>query len=122
MTDYVVADPALPAVELKLGKRILSLCFTYEAMALTEQEFRKLGQPINILHALDFDSLDASTLAALLYAALITHQPAITLAEIPALIKFRHIGKIRESLMLAFVASLAEPAEATETDPLDQSK
>jgi hypothetical protein len=117
-----VADPSLPAVELKLGKKTLYLCFTYEAMALTEQEFRKLGQTVNVLHALDFNTLDASSLAALLYAALVTHQPETVLTDIPALIQFRYIGKIREALMLAFVASLADPTEDAENDPLEQAE
>jgi hypothetical protein len=80
---------------------------------------RKLGVKINMLKALDFETLDATTLSSLLYAAVITHDPSFTPESAVALITFKNIGTIRESLLYAFVASLAEPEEESTEAPLD---
>jgi hypothetical protein len=113
-------DPTLPKVELKLGRKTYYLCFTYGALTQAEAELRKLGVKTNMLKALDFETLDATTLSALLYAAILTHDPSITPESAAALIVFKNIGKIREALLYAFVASLADPVdeEASEDAPL----
>jgi len=98
----------LPKVELTLGGETYHLCFTFDALALAEANLRKLGVEVNMLQALDFNTLDATKLSALLYAAMVTHEPSITPKFAASLIKFRNIGKIRESLAFAFVAALAD--------------
>lgn len=115
-------DPTLPKVELKLGKKTYFLCFTYAALIQAEAELRKLGVKVNMLKALDFETLDATTLSSLLYAAILTHDPSITPEAAATLISFKNIGKIRESLLYAFVASLADlddeaPSEDAPLDP-----
>jgi hypothetical protein len=114
-------DPTMPKVELKLADKQYFLCFTYGSLIKAEAELRKLGVKVNMLKALDFETLDATTLSAVLYAAILTHDPSITPESVSSLITFKDIGKIRESLLYAFVASLAEPEEESQEAPLDQA-
>ncbi len=113
-------DPTLPKVELKLGKQTYNLAFTFASLAIAEQQMRKLGQPINIFHALDFEALDASAMTALLYAALIPGHPEVTLADVPKLITVRAIPKIKQALFDAFVLSMVDPEDVADA-PLEQA-
>jgi hypothetical protein len=123
MTDVNVAgnpaiDPTLPKVELTLGKKTYFLCFTFEALALAQSILRDNGIDCNLLQSLDLTILQADRLVPLLYAALITHDPTISLEEVFKLVKFRTLAKVFEAIVLAYGASMADPDEdAAPTDP-----
>jgi hypothetical protein len=111
-------DPTLPKVPLKLGRATYHLCFTFAALPLAEAEFRKQGVEVNLLSALDLSSLDATKFVPLLYAGLLTHDPAITPEQAAKLVTLRNYPAIYQAIGEAFVASLAEPEDVP---PLDQA-
>ncbi|ADW69013.1 hypothetical protein [Granulicella tundricola] len=112
-------DPTLPKVELKLKGKTYHLCFTFAALATAEAALKKIGHEINIFHALDFANLGAESLAAILYAALITETPDFNLLEVPTLITMRDIPAIKQALFDAFALSMVEPDKDAKADPLE---
>jgi hypothetical protein len=111
-------DPTLPKVQLTLGGETYFLCFTFGALALAEAKLRANGIECNMLHALDLSSLDANRVVPLLYAAMITHDPAIKFENVAALVTLRNLGSIFEGITAAYAASLADPAdEAGKAEP-----
>ncbi len=113
-------DPTLTRTEVKRGKNTFYLCFTFKALALAQKNLRSIGVECNLLHALDMTSMDAERLVPLLYAALLTHQPKITVDQVWELVTFRNLGLIFEGLAAAWQASLAEPSEEeTKADPTE---
>jgi hypothetical protein len=103
-------DPTLPKIEIKLGKDSYFLCFTFGALALAQKNLRAIGIGCNLLHALDLSNLDASQLVPLLYAALISHQPKISIDKVISLVSIKNLGMIFEGIAQAYGASLAEPS------------
>jgi hypothetical protein len=114
-------DPTLPKVELKLGKKAYHLCFTFEALALAESEFRKRGIKVNLIEALDLSALDASRVVPLLYAALVTHDPEITIDQVSKLVTLRDLVKIYGAIVKAYSESLAEPDKDAADSPLAEA-
>jgi hypothetical protein len=114
-------DPTLPKVELTLSGKKYYLCFTFEALALAESEFRKQGIKVNLIEALDLSSLDASRVVPLLFAALITHDPELTIEQAAKLVKLRNLPKIFEAIVQAYAASLAEPDKDANEAPLAEA-
>jgi hypothetical protein len=113
-------DPTMPRVPLKIGKETLYLCFTLEAIARAQSILRANGFECSLIQALDFSTLQADNIVPLLYAGLITHKPEITLEEIFKIVKFRHIPKVLEAIVLAYGESMAEPDE--DADPVDPNE
>jgi hypothetical protein len=114
-------DPTLPKVELVLGGVTYHPVFTFAALAVAEAELKKVGQVVNIFHAIDFNNMDATNMVALLYASLITHHPEVKLESIPSLVTMKQIPDIRQALFDAFVLSMADPSEV-KPDPLAQGE
>ena len=104
-------DPTLPKIAIKLGKETFYLCFTFGALITAQKNLRDIGVNVNLLHALDLSDMDALKLVPLLYAALLSHQPKITLDRVTALVTIRNLGSIFEGIAQAYGASLAEPTE-----------
>ena len=115
-------DPTLPKVSVTLDGTVHYLVFTFGALALAEAELRKQGVSVNMLQALDFDTLDATRFVPLLYAALITHDPAITPEKVAKLVTIRNYPALYQALGEAFIASLAEPDKDAEPAPLAQAE
>ncbi len=103
-------DPTLPKIEIKLGKETYYLCFTFGALALAQKNLRDVGVDVNLLHALDLSTMDALRLVPLLYAALLSHQPKITLDKVTSLVTIKNLGMIFEGIAAAYGASLADPS------------
>jgi hypothetical protein len=103
-------DPTLPKIEIKLGGDRYFLCFTFGALSLAQKNLRDIGVECNLLHALDLSTMDALRLVPLFYAALLSHQPKITLDKVTSLVTFRNMGMIFEGITQAYGASLAEPS------------
>jgi hypothetical protein len=113
-------DPALPKVEIKLGTETFYLCFSFGALALAQKHLRDAGVECNLLHALDLSSMDALKVVPMLYAALITHQPKITLDKVASLVTLKNLGAIFEGITRAYIASLADPSdEDKKADPIE---
>lgn len=111
-------DPTLPKIEIKLDGKSYFLCFTFGALALAQAHLKAAGIDCNLLHALDLTSVDPIRLPLLLYAALITHQPTMTVAEATALVTMKTLGPIYEGVIKAYGASLADPVtEDVKADP-----
>jgi hypothetical protein len=104
-------DPTLPKVPLKLGKETYFLCFTFGALATAQKNLRDIGVNVNLLHALDLSDMDALKLVPLLYAAMLSHQPKITLDKVTSLVTLKNLGSIFTSIAQAYSDSLAEPSE-----------
>lgn len=113
-------DPTLPDVKLTLGDTTYNLCFTFAALRLAEVELKKMGEPVNIFHAFDFDNMDAGKMVSLLYAAVVTDKPEIQLESIPKLITLRDVAKIKQALFDAFTLSIVEPDKDAPAVPLDK--
>jgi hypothetical protein len=112
------ADPTLPHIEILLDGTKYDLCFTFGALALAQKQLRVQGIIVNLLHALDLSSLDAERVVPLLYAALITHQPDISIEAVAKLVTMRNLGNIFEGVAKAYGESLAEPSpEDVKPDP-----
>jgi len=111
-------DPTLPRAEIKLGAESYYLCFNFGAIAIAQKSLRDIGVEVNLLHALDLSNMDAINLVPLLYAALITYQPKITLDKVTSLVTLKNLSIIFRGIGDAYVASLSEPSsEATPSDP-----
>lgn len=66
--------------------------------------------------------MDALRLVPLLYAAMLSHQPKITIEKVTSLVTMKNMGKIFEGIALAYGASLADPSgEDVKADP-DQAE
>jgi len=111
-------DPTLPKIELDLDGKSYSLCFTFGALAIAQKGLRSAGVECNLLLALDISHLDAERLPCLFYAALITHQPKMTVEKATELITMRTLDRIGGAVINAYMASLAEPSpEDVKPDP-----
>src|ERR1700730_3720240 len=111
-------DPTLPKLDINLGKEGVFLCFTFGALALAQKNLRSIGVDCNLLHALDLSGLDASQLVPLLYAALISHQPKISIDKVVSLVTIKNLGMIFDGIAHAYGASLADPSpEDVKPDP-----
>jgi hypothetical protein len=111
-------DPTLPKTDIKLDGKTYFMCFTFGALALAQSKLRAQGIVVNLLHALDLSSLDAERVVPLLYAALITHQPDISIEAVAKMVSMRNLGNIFEGIATAYAASLAEPTpEDAKPDP-----
>lgn len=115
-------DPTLPKIAIKLGKDTYYLAFTFGALSLAQKNLRDIGVECNLLHALDLSTMDALHLVPLLYAALLSHQPKITIDKVTSLVTIKNLGMIFEGIVQAYGASLADPSpEDVKADP-DQAE
>ena len=113
-------DPTMPKVTVTLDGATYNLAFTFASLATAETEMKKLGKPINIFHAMDFDALDATSMIALLYAALLPGHPEISIDHLPSMLTVKAIPAIRQALFDAFVLSMVEPGDIKPV-PLEQA-
>lgn len=124
IADKAATDPALPKVPLVLNGKTYHLVFTFAALRIAEREFAKMGTPINIFQQFDFDNMSAEKMTALLYAAIVTDSPELTIADVPSLITMRDIPAIREAVAVAFTLSITPPDQLAKhakagVDPLE---
>ena len=121
MPKYKVAgvpgvDPTLPDVQLTLGDTTYILVFSFAALAIAASHLRAKGIQVNLLHSLDLSALDADRLGPLLYAALITHQPSITIDKALSLVTMHSLGTVFEKIVEAYAASLADNTKKSGTE------
>ncbi|HTF67031.1 MAG TPA: hypothetical protein VK638_30545 [Edaphobacter sp.] len=110
-------DPTFPKVPLTLGNQTYYLCFTFGALALAEARLRADGVSVNLLHSLQLDQVDATRLPALLYAAVLAHQPDATFGEVAFLVTLKTLGPIFDAIVEAYRLSLSDPSEEEKGNP-----
>ena len=109
-------DPTLPLVEITLGDKTFNLCFTFTAFSVAATTLRARGIQCNLLQSLDLSTVDADRVGPLLYAAMLTQHPTITIEQVEALITFPELGNIVEKIVEAYSASLADPVKKSGTE------
>ena len=106
------ANPTIKSTPITIDSKEYSLVYDFAALATAEAALRKQGVQANLLHALNLSELDASGLAALLYAGLMRENPKLTYADTLAMISFDNLGSIFDGVLAAYVAA-QKPAEDT---------
>jgi hypothetical protein len=109
-------DPTLPKIPLILDGKEFYLCFTFAAMAHAQAKLRAAGIAVNLLRALYVD-MDAETIVALLYAAMLTHQPDITPVEVEKLISIPELGRIYDAVGDAYSACIPKADKDAKENP-----
>jgi hypothetical protein len=97
-----VMDPTLPRVLVEVNGSEYFLCFDFNAIVQAETL-----TGLNLLNALDFSNVNALTLRALLYSALLKLQPNVTLDEAGMILTLGR-GKVTTALVKAFTESQPE--------------
>jgi hypothetical protein len=111
-------DPTMPLVSIELAGNTYYLAFTFKAMALAQKNLRDIGVDCNLIKALDFGMIDAEKFAPLLYAALITHQPSLTVQQVVDFVTLDNFVEVYTKIIEAYTASIAKPApEDVKADP-----
>jgi hypothetical protein len=108
----------LPKVPITLADgQTYFLCFTFRALAIAEAAIKKTEPDFNIL--LSLGKFDANNTVALLYAALVTHKPELTLEKVYDLVPFEQMYSIPEKLVEAYTLSTrsADSKEGSKADP-----
>ncbi len=98
-------NPTVKYAKLTLdGETYYSLCFSFNAIAIAEQE-----AGVNLLKALDnLEDLSAAQFRGLLYAALTKAHPDMTLDDAGELVRLDTIPVISRALGQAYLNSLPE--------------
>jgi hypothetical protein len=111
-------DATLPDVSIELGGETYHLCFDYAALSVAERKLSNAGIKVNLLEALELQSIGAERLPIVFFASLIKAQPSITFEEVKALVTMKTFLPIFQAVVDAFVASMAEPSGETADPPL----
>ena len=118
MTPTASENATLRTTTLKLRKKEYSLHLDFAALSTAEALLKKQGVQVNLLKSLDLADLDASGLAAMLFAALKRDQPEMTYLEALGLISLPHLNKIFDAILEAYVAAQKDP-DTEDEDPND---
>jgi len=96
-------DPTLPNVPLELNGKVYHLAFSFNAMAKVEEL-----TGLKLLNAIEFNDLSVTQYRALLFSALLTENPDITLEEVGNLINLKTLAPITVALVHAWTGSQPE--------------
>jgi hypothetical protein len=105
-------SPVLPRVPLTLGGHKFNLVYTFNALARLENEAN-----VNAFKIVDFQNITATNLRAMLWVAMITDQPDITLEEVGDLMEIGDIREIYAALLYAYTRSQPEPKKKEDENP-----
>lgn len=114
-------DPNVASVEVTIDGQTYRLAFTFGALATAESLLRKAGHVCNLLKALDFNSLAASDIVPLLYAAMLHFQPKTAIEDVTSMVSFHNLGDIIQGLRDAFIASMAVAEKKDESVQAEQN-
>ena len=107
-------DPLQKPAVLTVGKKTFQLDFNLDAIAQAEE---LTGMPL--LFGIDWSNIGVSRLLGILQAALRTHQPEMTAAQIKRLVQPRYVKAIEAALVEAWFQAMPDPdEEAAENPPL----
>jgi hypothetical protein len=110
-------SPVLPKVPLTLGEHDFNLVFNFNALALLEE---KTG--MNAFRVVDFQNINATTIRAMLWTALITEQPDITMEDVGNLLTFENMSVVYSALLQAWTGSRPEPKKDDEEENPPQAE
>ena len=118
------ADPTLPDVTLVIDGKTWHLVYNYDAIARAERALNAAAAaatpkgvpfvPINLLRGFNLEEASAEQLRGLLYAALMTAHPKVTLKEVSTLIRMDTLTDIYGTIAACWMQS--QPAKKTEED------
>lgn len=98
-------NATLKTTTLTIRKKEYSLHLDFAALSTAEALLRKQGIQANLLQSLNLSELDASGLAAMLFAALRRDHPEMTYLDALGLISLPNLGKVFDALLEAYVAA-----------------
>jgi len=104
MTRKSKIDPTQPPVKVILSGETYSLLYSFSAICTAEEL-----TGMELLESITLQGLSARKYAAMLYSALLTYHPDITLDEVRALITVANLSTISNGLVAAWVGSMPEP-------------
>lgn len=103
--DTLGLDPTLPDVVLKIGGKERHLAFDYRAIIMAEKV-----AGINLLSE-TFENISFTSIAGLLYAALLKDDPSLTLEEVGSWIHFSNAPVIYQAILAAWLGSVPKAEE-----------
>lgn len=106
MAKKALTLPTLPQVSIELNGQKYGLCFDFNALAHAES-----ATGLNMLQALDFQGLSATTFRALLFASMLKLQPEITLEQVGNLIQYGTLPELYKAVARAYTESQPEPEQ-----------
>ena len=109
MTPAANENATLKQTTLTIKRKEYTLHLVFAALSTAEALLKKQGIQANLLQSLNLSALDASGLAALLYAALKRDQPEMTYLEALGLISLPHLNKVFDALLEAYIAAQKDP-------------
>lgn len=104
-------SPVLPKVKLELAGHVFNLQFTFNALAHLEA-----ATGVNSFKVVDFLNIDATRLRAMLWAAILTDQPDVTLEDVGNLLTYSDIQDVYSKLLEAWTGSRPEPKKEDEEE------
>jgi len=99
------ANATLKQTVLTIDGKEYNLYMDFAAIANAESLLKKQGLQVNLLRALNLSELDASGLAAILYAMLLRDQPKTTYEDVLNLISIQSLGSIFDAVLNAYLAA-----------------
>jgi hypothetical protein len=106
-------DPTIRFARVEAEGKTYKLAFSFNAIALAE-----VHCGVNLLEGIEnLLSLSAAQFRGLLYAALSTAHPKLTLQDAGNLINFQTLGLWKDGLAEAYVLSMPEREEVTSANP-----
>ncbi len=95
-----VTDPTLPDVTLEIGGRDRKLAFDMASILTVEQQ-----TGVNLMAAA-LTEVSATSMRAVLYAALLHDDPDLSIEQVGKWIDFRTTGVIQQAILAAWYGSL----------------
>lgn len=97
-------DPTIDYTELRVNDKTYFLAFSFNSICMAE---RATG--LNLLHAIQVQSLNALEFRAVFFAALSVAHPSITLEKTGDMITFDTLPMITTAISKAWTSSMSEP-------------
>jgi DNA-binding cell septation regulator SpoVG len=104
-------NPTLKQTVLAINGKEYNLHMDFAAIAKAEALLKKEGHQVNLLRALNLSELDATGLAAILYAMLLRDQPKLSYEDVLNLISVDSLGDIFNAVLEAYLAAQKKPDE-----------
>jgi hypothetical protein len=104
------ANATLKSTVLTIDGKDYNLYLDFAAIAKAESLLKKQGVQVNLLRTISLSDMDASGLAAILYALLLRDQPELSYEDVLNLIPFNALGSVFDAILSAYKAAQS-PAE-----------
>jgi hypothetical protein len=104
------ADPTLPSTPIEIGGKLFNLCFDFGALAEAEADFNRQGHRVNLLTALP--ELNLGNTRILFAASVHKYHPELSFDEAIALVHFRNVYQVVQTISQAWNEAMPEVDEA----------